>query len=212
MNKALFLDLDHTLIRPKKQHSGMVVIPNDCTDAEEKEHLQFVEGTLPKHIEEIEVFEEVNHGVLMKGFSYRPIFPRNGEDWEFLPGIVDCLKPYAEEGFMFIIVTNQGGISAGFHTYADVRMKLNSILVELEKQLGIFGKGERRSSWFLCPSMDEADTHRKPNPGMIEDAVNGLNVDLALSLMVGDMDSDRECAKRAGVSYMDVQEFLRTHA
>jgi D-glycero-D-manno-heptose 1,7-bisphosphate phosphatase len=160
MNKALFLDLDHTLIRPK---SG---------------------ATFPKH----------------------------SEDWEFLPGMLEAIKPYFEEGFMMIIVSNQGGIEAGHHSFGEISMKLFEIVRAIEAHHGLLADPNARTDAFFCPSMNPEHENRKPNPGMILAAKDFYQLDLSLCLMVGDMESDRLCAERAGVSFMDVNEFLRTHA
>jgi histidinol phosphatase-like enzyme len=43
--------------------------------------------------------------------------------------------------------------------------------------------------------------HRKPNPGMILSARDELGLDLSLSVLVGDKDSDIEAGIAAGVKY-----------
>jgi D-glycero-D-manno-heptose 1,7-bisphosphate phosphatase len=58
-------------------------------------------------------------------------------------------------------------------------------------------------------SDDLANPRRKPNPGMLVEAAEKHNVDLGKSLMIGDMDTDREAARRAGVNYLDVTEVFK---
>ena len=52
----------------------------------------------------------------------------------------------------------------------------------------------------VCTSADNCDPRRKPNPGMLLDAANELQIDLRESFMVGDRDKDIIAGKRAGVT------------
>lgn len=116
---------------------------------------------------------------------------------------------------VFAIVSNQGGVEAGFVSGADIEAKA--------VKRGIRGVlYEKR----LCYSNDEQDPMRKPNTGMIDDilmkckdtVMRGMNFSQlkGCSLMVGDAsglpgqfsDSDKVCAEKAGVDYMDVIQFL----
>ena len=42
---------------------------------------------------------------------------------------------------------------------------------------------------------------RKPNPGMILKAVDEHNLDIKNSIFIGDKESDRQAASRAGIPY-----------
>ena len=127
---------------------------------------------------------------------------------------------------VFAIVSNQGGVEAGFVSGADIEAKIEYVLRsvhDLAVKRGIRGVlYEKR----LCYSNDEQDPMRKPNTGMIDDilmkckdtVMRGMNFSQlkGCSLMVGDAsglpgqfsDSDKVCAEKAGVDYMDVIQFL----
>lgn len=121
---------------------------------------------------------------------------------------------------VFAIVSNQGGVEAGFVSGADIEAKIEH---DLAVKRGIRGVlYEKR----LCYSNDEQDPMRKPNTGMIDDilmkckdtVMRGMNFSQlkGCSLMVGDAsglpgqfsDSDKVCAEKAGVEYMDVITFV----
>lgn len=127
---------------------------------------------------------------------------------------------------VFAIVSNQGGVEAGFVSGADIEAKIEYVLRsvhDLAVKRGIRGVlYEKR----LCYSNDEQDPMRKPNTGMIDDVLmeckdtvmHGMNFSQLkeCSLMVGDAsglpgqfsDSDKVCAENAGIDYMDVTRFV----
>jgi D-glycero-D-manno-heptose 1,7-bisphosphate phosphatase len=153
--KALFFDLDHSLIRP-------------------------LEGRT---------------------------FPNATDDWELIPGVVERIRPFMEAGYMFIIISNQGGIEAGYHTFAEIEVKLVAVLVALGKELAMIPP-DYRYAFRYCGSLQE-HPDRKPNPGMILNAAEAYDIDLAASLFVGDLESDREAAARAAVGkYVHIDQFL----
>lgn len=127
---------------------------------------------------------------------------------------------------VFAIVSNQGGVEAGFVSGADIEAKIEYVLRsvhDLAVKRGIRGVlYEKR----LCYSNDEQNPMRKPNTGMIDDilmkckdtVMRGMNFSQlkGCSLMVGDAsglpgqfsDSDKVCAEKAGIEYMDVITFV----
>jgi D-glycero-D-manno-heptose 1,7-bisphosphate phosphatase len=212
MNKALFLDLDHTLIRPKSFKSAYVTIPTDHTEAQLAEAYAEAEKKIPSDAVDVETAQLPNAQGLAVGYIFRNTFPIDAEDWEFMPGILNAIKPYFEEGFMMIVISNQGGIEAGHHTFGEIYQKLFMINLAVEEHFGLQDCPAARTDFFFCPSMDKDNPRRKPNHGMLTEAELQYDLNLGLSLMVGDMESDKVCATNAGVSYMDIKEFLRTHA
>lgn len=93
---------------------------------------------------------------------------------------------------VFAIVSNQGGVEAGFVSGADIEAKIMYVLRsvhDLAVKRGIRGVlYEKR----LCYSNDEQNPMRKPNTGMIDDILmkckDGMNFSQlkGCSLMVGD--------------------------
>lgn len=127
---------------------------------------------------------------------------------------------------VFAIVSNQGGVEAGFVSGADIEAKIEYVLRsvhDLAVKRGIRGVlYEKR----LCYSNDKQDPMRKPNTGMIDDILMkckdtimpGMDFSQlkGCSLMVGDAsglpgqfsDSDKVCAYNSGIDYMDITTFL----
>lgn len=207
VNKALFFDLDHTLVRPKLQRVTMK-IPKVTDRPGIKVVADFQREKVPaKNIGELEYIETESGGLNLEvGWQYRPTFPKNGEDWEFLPGVLDAIGPFLDAGYLFVIITNQGGIEAGFHTAEEVEEKLSTILFAMSASLG--SKMLEQAAYFYCPSLKE-HPDRKPNPGMINRAADKLGIDVYQSVFVGDMRSDWEAATAAWVGrFYYISEFL----
>tara|TARA_B100000787_G_scaffold147049_1_gene117873 strand:- start:4608 stop:5138 length:531 start_codon:yes stop_codon:yes gene_type:complete len=121
------------------------------------------------------------------------------EDFKFLPGVIDALKMFSFDDFLLIIVTNQSGISRGLYSEADFKALCKEMCGFL-KTHGVYIK-----DIYFCPHMpfhEDEKNHcqcRKPLPGLILQAADKYNIDLNLSVMVGDKKTDILSGKAAGV-------------
>ncbi len=119
------------------------------------------------------------------------------EDFKFIDGIFDLCRRCQKKGYLIVVVTNQSGIARGQYTEEDFET-LTHWMVEQFGEAGI-----RVSGVYHCPHHPDitgACRCRKPEPGMLLDAAEDLNIDLANSLLVGDKERDIEAAIHAGVS------------
>lgn len=136
-------------------------------------------------------------GVLNEAFVRDgvPVPPRSLEEFRVLPGVAEACTELRRAGFVLVVVTNQPDIARGTQTRAEVdRMheRLHS-LVPLDEVC-------------VCPHDDrDACRCRKPRPGLLLDAAERLDLDLARSVSVGDRWRDVEAARRAGVTAIYVQ-------
>jgi D-glycero-D-manno-heptose 1,7-bisphosphate phosphatase len=128
------------------------------------------------------------------------VCPNHPSDQYVMEGRYDKIWDYKKKGYKIIGVSNQGGIGLGYMT--DKRCR--EIMDDLDEKLGgAFDK------IYYAPAHPKADHPlTKPNPGMIHQAVKELNIDLKKSIMVGDRDSDKEAAKRAGVKFHWADDFF----
>jgi D-glycero-D-manno-heptose 1,7-bisphosphate phosphatase len=128
------------------------------------------------------------------------VTPDSVEDQMVLPGRKEKIKEYKDKGYKIIAVSNQGGVALGHTTHA----KVKELLSDLDHKMGyVFDE------MLYAPHMGDHPM-RKPNPGMILHAAEKHGIDLSKSIMVGDMDSDREAAKRAGVAYHHADDFFKS--
>lgn len=126
---------------------------------------------------------------------------RDIKDLRLLPGAADAIREIRRLGYLTIVVTNQPVIAKGWidHDY------LNDIHDELLKRLS--RKGAGIDAIYYCPHHPDANLKkyrkrckcRKPNSGMLENAMEDFNVDPKRSFMIGDSMRDVQAGHKAGV-------------
>ena len=117
-------------------------------------------------------------------------------EFHFLPNIADWIRLFNALGLLVIVITNQRGVARGLMT-EDCVKDIHARMVEKLAQAGA------RIDDVLCCTHDENECDcRKPKPGLIRRAAEKWSIDLTLSLFIGDSDSDREAAQRAGVPFI----------
>lgn len=123
------------------------------------------------------------------------------DNFDFIDGIFDLVKTANDLNMPVIIVTNQGGIGRGLYT-EDVFHNLMAWVVER------FNKnGAKIDKVYFCPYHPEhgvgdykrPSKNRKPEPGMILEAVKDFDIDLLRSVMIGDKPTDIMAGLAAGV-------------
>lgn len=112
----------------------------------------------------------------------------------YLPNVERGLVRLRDAGFSFAIATNQSGIPRGL-----VELKnLYEIHRRIKAHFASFGVDIL--DFYYAPFLPESENfYRKPNPGMLLQAVRDWNADAAESWMVGDKDVDVEAGHRAGM-------------
>ncbi|SHE63021.1 D-glycero-alpha-D-manno-heptose-1,7-bisphosphate 7-phosphatase [Pedobacter caeni] len=118
------------------------------------------------------------------------------EDFEVLEYQIPPLKRLYDEGYMLIIITNQGGIALKRYT-EETLAEMHAILgKKFEEQ------GALITHAYYCPHHPTVGGEcacRKPKSGMVLEAIATYNIDPALSVMIGDKPRDVEAANGAGV-------------
>jgi D-glycero-D-manno-heptose 1,7-bisphosphate phosphatase len=125
------------------------------------------------------------------------------DQFEFMPGLFPFLQAAEDRGFRLAILTNQSGIARGLYTKDDfdaltawmcAELRQRGITIDLvlgccEHPEGTITSYVRESYW------------RKPNPGMVLEAVQRLRLDPARSIFLGDQMRDMEAAKAGGIAH-----------
>jgi D-glycero-D-manno-heptose 1,7-bisphosphate phosphatase len=152
-----------------------------------------------------------------------PGYVHRWEDFHWIPGAREAVAAFNAAGWWVFVVTNQSGVGRGYYSEADV----HALHDQMSRSLAEIGG--RIDAYYYCPDHPEAaqaayrhpdPPNRKPNPGMLLQAMADWPVDPSRSLMVGDKDADLEAARRAGVRGLkfaggDLNRFLErelTHA
>ena len=122
-------------------------------------------------------------------------YVKNINEFEFMPGVLDAFRIFAEIFGKIIIVTNQQGVGKGLMTMKDVESVHKFMLKEIENQKG------RVDAIYVCPQLkSDPDNFRKPSPKMAYMAQHDFpEIDLDKSIMIGDMNSDLEFGKNCGM-------------
>lgn len=124
------------------------------------------------------------------------------EDFRWIPGAKETVAAFNRAGWLVIVVTNQSGVGRGYYTEDDMHALHRRVDAELAQA------GAHIDAWYFCPMHPDAKLeryrhpdppNRKPNPGMILQALQDWPIDAAASLLIGDKPSDLEAALRAGL-------------
>lgn len=121
-------------------------------------------------------------------------------DFEFIPGAPEAIARLNAAGFLVIVVTNQAGIGRGYYGVDEV----NLLHDHLQKEIARYGATV--DGFFICPhhptegvgNFRTLCSCRKGEPGMLYEARDQFDIDLAESYMVGDKISDVEAGLKAG--------------
>jgi D-glycero-D-manno-heptose 1,7-bisphosphate phosphatase len=123
------------------------------------------------------------------------------EDFEFVDGIFELCRHAKRLGFIICVVTNQAGIGRGYYTEKD-------FLELTDWMCNVFSaEGANIDKVYFCPTHPEHGVgeykinspFRKPEPGMIQQAAQELDIDLVKSILVGDKETDIQAGIAAGV-------------
>ena len=122
-------------------------------------------------------------------------YVKNIGEFEFLPGVLEAFKIFAEKFGRIIIVTNQQGVGKGIMTMRDVDEVHAFMKQEIESRKG------RIDAIYLCPQLKtDPNNFRKPSPRMAFMAQHDFpEIDFEKSIMIGDSSSDIEFGKNAGM-------------
>jgi histidinol-phosphate phosphatase family protein len=125
---------------------------------------------------------------------------RKSSEFRLVPTIAGWIRLFNVLDFPVIVVTNQRGIARGLMSREDVEKIHTRMVAELA------ALGARIDDIFYCPHDRDECECRKPKIGMVEQAREKWDLDLAGSLMIGDSDKDAELAVRCGMKFLRVDE------
>jgi D-glycero-D-manno-heptose 1,7-bisphosphate phosphatase len=124
------------------------------------------------------------------------------EQIEILPGVAQALRLLREGGFKLVMMTNQSVIARGGLSEAGLQEIHSALSAKLDAQ------GVTLDAMYYCPHHPTegigdyrvACGCRKPKTGMIDRAVQDLDLDAGRSFVVGDQMTDVELARSVGAT------------
>lgn len=129
--------------------------------------------------------------------NYRLVgdYVKSYEEFRFVPDFIDFFRVIKSKGYLAIIITNQQGIGKQLMTDDDLSCIHKQMQTELEQLTGM-----KFDDIYYCPDLStEYSNRRKPNPGMILEAIDKWNIDKNQSWMIGDSLSDIIAGKNANL-------------
>lgn len=143
------------------------------------------------------------------------------EDFDFLPGIFAFCRQARALGYKIFVVTNQSGIARGFYT----ERTFLALTAWMKQQFA--DRGVHIEAVFFCPHHPSVGRGqylqtcecRKPQPGMLNQALGEYDLEASECLLIGDSQSDIDAANRAhipsvkvsrnGVDFAQLQALLK---
>lgn len=130
-----------------------------------------------------------------------PEFVHKIGDFKFIPEALIALQKLSQMDYKIIITTNQSGIGRGYFKKEDLEKLHQWMLKELKK------KDIRIDKIYYCPHHpDDNCSCRKPEIGMLLQAVEDFGINLSKSWVVGDDDKDVIMGRRANVKTIKIGE------
>jgi D-glycero-D-manno-heptose 1,7-bisphosphate phosphatase len=123
------------------------------------------------------------------------------EDFEWMPGAIDCVRRFNALDYLVIIVTNQTGVAFDLYTESDIAAVHEHMLTDLA-EAGAEIDRIYECCWHPAATLTKyrRDSElRKPRPGMLLQAMEDFPIDKARSFLIGDKQSDVDAAAAAGV-------------
>ena len=115
--------------------------------------------------------------------------------------VVGALRRLRDAGFLLVVVTNQPAWAKGKATRADLEA------VRDKFQMHFIERGVKLDGYYCCyhhpteavvPELAVDCSCRKPKPGLLLEATADYAIDLGVSWMVGDRDSDVQAGQAVG--------------
>lgn len=120
--------------------------------------------------------------------------------FHLLPGAGEAIRLLNQNGMKVVVVTNQSGVARGYFPESFVHLVHQEMKDRLRKE------GAHLDGIYYCPHHPDAGEPpyrqkcrcRKPETGLIEEAIKDLEIDPSKSYMVGDRGADIEFGQKIG--------------
>jgi len=119
---------------------------------------------------------------------------------KFIPNIFNALKKFNDIGFIIIVITNQSVVNRKIISEIQLKEIHNHMLKTMEKNSCKIAK------IYYCPHRPEEKCDcRKPNSGMIKQAMNDFEIKTQNAILIGDSETDIEAATKMKIKSIKIQ-------
>ncbi len=121
------------------------------------------------------------------------------KDFEIIEGVKEAINLLKKEGYLLIVVTNQGGIAKQIYSKSDVLACYGYLQQNVAYQL---------DAHYYSPYHEaySASLSRKPDSLMFEKAMAKYHIDPTHSWMIGDAERDMEAGKKMNLHCIRISE------
>lgn len=188
----------------KKKRVIGIKFNNFFIDIGTPDSLRYAKKNLIKYLSKPAIFLDRDNTLIYdKGYTFKI------KDLRFIKKTINYLKMYNYKFFIFI-VTNQSGIGRGYFSEDDFYIFQKKIKFHLNSQ-NIFIDDVK-----FCPYFKKSKyikyrknfVNRKPNNGMIKQILNENFINTKKSFMIGNSVSDKLCAEKSKIKYLDIKKLI----
>ena len=117
----------------------------------------------------------------------------NQREFKFIPGSLEAIRKFSEEGFKLYVVSNQAGVAKGLYAQKDLD-EIDAKILRSAKKVG-----GNISGIYYCTHLpsDNCDC-RKPKIGLLKKAQEDSSTIYEQSFFIGDSFIDMETARNFG--------------
>lgn len=116
------------------------------------------------------------------------------EDFHFLDGALEALALLKKSGFRVIIISNQAGVGKNFFSREDLDRVTGKMLSAIHKRGGMI-----ENVYYCVHKKEDNCKCRKPNTGMLEDAVKRYGIKPHETYFIGDSIVDVTAGAKMGI-------------
>lgn len=118
------------------------------------------------------------------------------EDFTLLPQLGEALSLLKSKGYIFVVITNQGGLAKNLYSTEELD-KMHRFLEDEMRKFDVHFE-----EIYYCPHHPDYNGKclcRKPGSQMIEKAIARFNIDPSQSYFIGDKQRDVDAGNAVGV-------------
>lgn len=130
----------------------------------------------------------------------RDDYVKSVDEFILLSDVPKAINLLRQSQFSVIIITNQSAINRGYLSHEGLDKIHQYMKLQLQKWDSFV------DAIYYCPHRpEEKCICRKPNPGLLHQAIKDHTISKEESWLIGDSESDIEAAKRTGIRSIKIE-------